>query len=200
MKKNFLVCGLAALMTLVACNQKSNEAPASQTAGKDSLAVAGSIVFFDIDQVMQGYDMANDLNSVFETKASGIQAEIDRRGKKLEKDLNDFQNKVDKGLLTNSVAQVQYQKLQQQQQEYQQYVLNKQQEMNEEQQVMMNQIMDAISSFVKDFNVEHQYALILTTSGNIISAPVVTGDESLDITDAILSGLNAAYIKSKENK
>ena len=200
MKKNFLVCGLAALMTLVACNQKSNEAPASQNSGKDSLAVAGSIVFFDIDQVMQGYDMANDLNSVFETKASGIQAEIDRRGKKLEKDLSDFQNKVDKGLLTNSVAQVQYQKLQQQQQEYQQYVLNKQQEMNEEQQVMMNQIMDAISSFVKDFNAEHQYALILTTSGNIISAPVVTGDESLDITDAILSGLNAAYIKSKENK
>ncbi len=200
MKKNILVCGLAALMALVACNPKGNETPSSQTAGKDSVAVAGSIVFFDIDQVMQGYDMANDLNSVFETKASGIQAEIDRRGKKLEKDLTDFQNKVDKGLLTNSVAQVQYQKLQQQQQEYQQYVLNKQQEMNEEQQVMMNQIMDAISSFVKEFNQEHQYALVLTTSGNIISAPVVTGDESLDITDAILSGLNAAYIKSKEGK
>ena len=30
---------------------------------------------------MQGYDMANDLNSVFETKTVGIQAEIDRRGK-----------------------------------------------------------------------------------------------------------------------
>jgi outer membrane protein len=201
MKKNFLVCGLAALMTLVACNQNGNVAPAIQNSGADTTALAGSIVYFDMDKVMQGYDMANDLNSVFETKANGIQSEIDRRGKKLEKDAADFQNKMDKGLLTNSVAQVQYQKLQQQQQEYQQYVLNKQQEMGEEQQVMLNQIMDAISTFVKEFNEEHKYALILfTSSSNNISAPVVTGDERLDITDDILSGLNAAYIKTKESK
>lgn len=200
MKKNILVCGLAALMTLVACNQKATDNQTAQAAGTDTTAVAGSIVFFDLDQVMQGYDMANDLNSVFETKANGIQAEIDRRGKKLEKDLNDFQNKVDKGLLTQSVAQVQYQKLQEQQNQYQQYVVSKQQEMAEEQQVMLNQIADAISTFVKEFNEEHQYALILTTTGNIMSTPVVTGDPRLDITDEILAGLNAAYIKSKENK
>ena len=200
MKKNILVCGLAALMTLVACNQNNNPAPANQTAAADTTA-AGSIVFFDMDKVMQGYDMANDLNSVVETKVSGIQAEIDRRGKKLEKDASDFQNKMDKGLLTQSVAQVQYQKLGEQQQAYQQYVVTKQQEMAEEQQVMLNQIMDAISSFVREFNEEHKYALILTTSSsNNISAPVVTGDPRLDITDEILAGLNAAYIKSKENK
>jgi outer membrane protein len=201
MKKNILVCGIAALMALVACNQNSNVAPAAQNAGSDTTAVAGSIVFFDMDKVMQGYDMANDLNSVVETKVSGIQAEIDRRGKKLEKDAADFQNKMDKGLLTQSVAQVQYQKLGEQQQAYQQYVVTKQQEMAEEQQVMLNQIMDAISSFVREFNEEHKYALILTTSSsNNISAPVVTGDPRLDITDEILAGLNAAYIKSKENK
>ena len=201
MKKNILVCGLAALMTLVACNQNSTPSQTDQTVGADTTAAAGSIVFFDMDKVMEGYDMANDLNSVLGTKASGIQAEIDRRGKKLEKDMADFQNKVDKGLLTQSVAQVQYQKLGEQQQSYQQYVLTKQQEMAEEQQVTLNQIMDAISSFVQEFNQEHQYALILTTSStNNISAPVVTGDPRLDITDEILAGLNAAYIKSKENK
>ena len=48
--------------------------------------------------------MANDLRSVVETKVSGIQSEIDRRGNKLQKDANDFQNKMDKGLLTTSVA------------------------------------------------------------------------------------------------
>ena len=201
MKKNILVCGLAALMTLVACNQNASNTPAENTAdNQETAAVAGSIVYFDLDKVVNGYDLANDRRSVIETKVSGIQAEIDRRGKKLEKDLNDFQNKVDKGLLTQSVAQVQYQKLQEQQAEYQQYVLTKQQEMADEQQVMLNEIMDAIATFVKEFNEEHQYALILTTtSANNISAPVVTGDERLDITDEILAGLNAAYIKSKEN-
>ncbi len=199
MKKILLIFGAAAMTVIAAsCNQTQNVTPA-QTAAQDSIAVAGSIVYFNMDKVMEGYDMANDLNSVFETKTSGIQAEIDRRGKKLEKDAADFQNKVDKNLLTSSVAQVQYQKLQEQQQSYQQYVVAKQQEMAEEQQVMMNQIANAISEFVQEYNAEHQYALILATAGNILSTPVVTGDPKLDITDQLLEGLNAAYIKTKES-
>ena len=198
MKKINILAGAVAVMVMaVACNQNQSAAPEA-AAAQDSTAVAGSIVFFNMDEVMQGYDMANDLNSVFETKTSGIQAEIDRRGKKLEKDATDFQNKVDKGLLTTSVAQAQYQKLQQQQQDYQQYVVRKQQEMAEEQQVMMNQIANAIAEYVQEYNAEHNYALILTTAGTILSTPVVTGDPSLDITEDLLAGLNAAYIKSKE--
>lgn len=198
MKKTLLIFGVAAAVAFAAsCNQNSGNASQAAPA-KDSTAVAGSIVFFNMDKVLEGYDMANDLNSVFETKASGIQAEIDRRGKKLEKDANDFQNKVDKGLLTTSVAQAQYQKLQQQQQEYQEYAVRKQQEMQEEQTVMMNQIANAISEFVQEYNVEHQYAMILSTAGSVISTPVVCGDARLDITEDILAGLNAAYIKTKE--
>ena len=196
MKKITIIAGLAAAMALVSCNQNQGAAPAAQDS-QDSTAVAGSIVFFNMDKVMEGYDMANDLNSVFETKTSGIQQEIDRRGKKLEKDMTDFQNKVDKGLLTTSVAQAQYQKIQQQQQDYQQYVVRKQQEMAEEQQVMMNQIANAIAEYVEEYNAEHKYALILTTAGPILSTPVVTGDPALDITEDILAGLNAAYIKTK---
>ena len=36
------------------------------------------------------YDMANDLRSVVETKVQNIQAEITRRGKKLENDVKSF--------------------------------------------------------------------------------------------------------------
>ena len=199
MKKNIILFGAAALVAIaVSCNQNQAAAPQA-AAAKDSVAVAGSIVFFNMDQVMDGYDMANDLNSVFETKTSGIQAEIDRRGKKLEKDAADFQNKVDKGLLTQSVAQAQYQKLQEQQQSYQQYAMRKQQEISEEQQVMMNQIANAIAEYVVEYNATHQYALILTTAGDVLSTPVVTGDPSLDITEDLLAGLNAAYIKTKES-
>ncbi len=199
MKKNLILFGAAALMAIaVSCNQNQAAAPAG-TAATDSVAVAGSIVYFNMDKVMEGYDMANDLNSVFETKTSGIQSEIDRRGKKLEKDAADFQNKVDKGLLTNSVAQAQYQKLQEQQQSYQQYAVNKQQEMAEEQQVMMNQIANSIAEYVAEYNETHHYAMILATAGSILSTPVVTADPKLDITEDLLAGLNAAYIKTKEN-
>lgn len=197
MKKTLFIAGIAAAVAMLAsCNQNG---AASQAAApvQDSTAVAGSIVFFNMDKVMNGYDMANDLTSVFETKTSGIQAEIDRRGKKLEKDASDFQNKVDKGLLTTSVAQAQYQKLQQQQQDYQQYVVRKQQEMQEEQQVMMNQIANAIAEFVEQYNAEKGYSMIIATAGSILTTPVVTGDPRLDITEDLLAGLNAAYIKTK---
>ena len=182
-------------LALTGCNNTATTAaPVSQS---DTTAVAGSIVFFNIDKIMENYDMANDLRSVVETKVSGIQSEIDRRGNKLQKDVNDFQNKIEKGLLTRSVAEVQQQKLQQQQNDYQQYAMRKQQEMAEEQQVMLNQIMNAIAEFVQEYNAEKQYALILTTSGDILPAPVVTGSPALDITDEILAGLNAAYVKTK---
>ena len=190
-----LSAALMAGLFLVGCN---NAAPVAATDTQaDTTAAAGSIVFFNIDKVVESYDMANDLRSVVETKVSGIQSEIDRRGNKLQKDANDFQNKMDKGLLTTSVANAQYQKLQQQQNDYQQYVVRKQQEMQEEQQVMLNQIMNAIAEYVQEYNVTKQYALILATSGDILPAPVVTGSAKLDITEEILEGLNAAYVKTK---
>ena len=193
---SLLSAALVAGLFFSACNNASNTTAAPDTKA-DTTAAAGSIVFFNIDKVVESYDMANDLRSVVETKVGGIQSEIDRRGNKLQKDANDFQNKMDKGLLTTSVANAQYQKLQQQQNEYQQYVVRKQQEMQEEQQVMLNQIMNAIAEYVEAYNAEKQYALILTTSGDILPAPVVTGSAKLDITDEILAGLNAEYVKTK---
>ena len=197
MKKTILfVSALAvAASALISCNNPVT--PVDTPSAADSTAVAGSIVFFNIDKVMEGYDMANDLRSVVETKVSGIQAEIDRRGNKLQKDINDFQNKIEKGLLTRSVAEVQQEKLQKQQNDYQQFVMKKQNEMAEEQQVMLNQIADAIAEYVKEYNAEKNFAMILTTSGDILSAPVVVGNPTLDITDELLKGLNEAYVKTK---
>ena len=52
MKKTLIVCGAAALLALAAsCNQNQTTAPAT-AAATDSTAVAGSIVFFNMDQVM----------------------------------------------------------------------------------------------------------------------------------------------------
>lgn len=192
--------GAAALISsaLVSCNTT----PGGNTkSAADSTAVAGSIVYFDLDRVLNEYDMANDLRSVAETKINSINQEVNRRGSKLEKDTKAFQDKINKGLLTQSVAEVQYKKLQDQQNSFQQYAAQKQQEIAEEQQVMMNQIADAIKTFIDGYNAEKGYAMILTTQGDILPAPVVAADSSLDITDDILEGLNAAYVKSKaENK
>ena len=147
-------------------------------------AAMGDIVYIDLDRILMEYDMANDLRSVVETKVENIQAEVNRRGQKLESEVKAFQEKLDKGLMTRSVAEVQSQKLQQQ-------------EINEEQVVMMNQLGDAIQTFLNKYNEEKKYAMILTNSGG---APVITADPALDITEAVLAGLNEEYIKTKNQK
>lgn len=203
MNKISLILGagsLAAALALTSCST-GNSAPASNASAESSPAVqSGAIVYFNMDRVISEYDMANDLRSVVETKVNSINQEVNRRGTKLEKDIKAFQDKINKGLLTQSVAESQNQKLIQQQNSFQTYAAQKQQEIAEEQQVMMNQIADAINSYITEFNADKKYSLILATQGDIISVPVVAGAAELDITDTLLEGLNAAYVKTKGKK
>ena len=203
MNKISLILGagsLAAALALTSCST-GNSAPASNAPAESSPAVqSGAIVYFNMDRVISEYDMANDLRSVVETKVNSINQEVTRRGTKLEKDIKAFQDKINKGLLTQSVAESQNQKLIQQQNSFQTYAAQKQQEIAEEQQVMMNQIADAINTYIAEFNADKKYSLILATQGDIISVPVVAGAAELDITDTLLEGLNAAYVKTKGKK
>ena len=203
MKNTSLILSVISLIAVVVFgvlsltkNGKGTEAAAEGEA-VEATASKGAIVYVDLDRILTEFDMANDLRSVVETKVQNIQAEVNRRGKKLENDVLEFQNKIDKGLLTRTNAEVQGQKLQQQELEFNNYAAQKQQEINEEQVVMMNQLGDAIQTFINKYNEEKQYAMILTNSGG---APVITADAALDITDDVLAGLNEEYIKTKNQK
>ena len=182
------------IITLTKDGKKAEQPAEGSTA---AAAEAGAIVYVDLDRILTEYDMANDLRSVVETKVQNIQAEVTRRGQKLEKEVAAYQEKIQKGLMTRSVAEVQGQKLQQQEIDFNNYAAQKQQEINEEQVVMMNQLGDAIQTFITKYNEEKQYAMILTNSGG---APVIAADAALDITEDVLAGLNEEYIKTKNEK
>ena len=203
MKNTSLILSIISLVAVVVFGIMSltkggkNEAVPAEGEAVENVAGAGSIVYIDLDRILMEYDMANDLRSVVETKVQNIQAEVNRRGQKLEKEVTSFQEKIEKGLLTRSVAEAQNQKLQQQDIEFQNYAAQKQQEIQEEQVVMMNQLSDAIQTYLDKYNSEKQYAMILTNTGG---TPVITADASLDITDDVLAGLNEEYIKTKNTK
>ena len=202
MKNTSLILSVISLVAVVVFGVISltgkNSANVETAGGEATEAVAkGAIVYIDLDRILMEYDMANDLRSVVETKAQNIMAEINRRGKKLENEVKTFQEKLDKGLMTRSVAEAQSQKLQQQELEFNNYAAQKQQEVQEEQVVMMNQLGDAIQTFLNKYNEEKQYAMIITNSGG---APVITADPALDITEDVIAGLNNEYIKTKSSK
>jgi len=203
MKKLPLILSIIALIGVIAIAiatfTRGNKKPVA-VENADAPALQGEIVYFNMDRVLAEYDMANDLRSVFETKANSINQEVTRRQNKLQKDANSFQDKMNKGLMTQSTAQVQYQKLQEQDASFQNYAAQKQQEIIEEQQVMLNQISDAIKGFVDQFNEEMGYAMIIATQGDVLPMPIVTATADRDITDALIEGLHAAYVKEKGKK
>lgn len=196
----FSAAVLAGLSLIAASCNNTQQNTTGENKAPEATAAQGAIVYFNLDTILNDYDMANDLRSVVETKVNSINQEVTRRRNKIEKDIKAFSDKLNKGLLTQSVAQTQNQKLVEQQQSFETYAGQKQQEILEEQQVMMNQIADAINNYITDFNADGKYAMIIATQGDILSTPVVAADPALDITDILLEGLNAAYVKEKNSQ
>ncbi|MBQ0006239.1 MAG: OmpH family outer membrane protein, partial [Alistipes sp.] len=143
-----------------------------QTAGP------GSIVYVQIDTLFNQYDMSNDLKTELEAKASGIQKDLEKKGRSFENDVKSFQDQIQKGLLTRSQAETMQNELQTRQNTLQSFQLEKQQEMAEEESVMVNKVMEAIRTFIDKYNKEHGYAIILTTSA--ASQTILQGDSALD--------------------
>lgn len=224
MKKNIsLILSILSLVAVIALAVVTLTRSSSKTVeGIDQETVKADIVYFQLDKVIATYDFATELSTDFDAKAqkvnqevnsrrSSIESEITRRGNKLEADAKAWQEKIDKGLLTRSTAEVQGQKLQerqvelqnyaaQKQDEFAQYASQKQQELAEEQQVILNNIANAIKEYVDIFRAEKGYSLILSTQGDLLPSPVASADPALDITDALVAGLNAEYAKTKSSK
>ena len=207
-KKSFIISLVALAVAVGTCVYSVIAIPYSSkkaTAGKaesgestEAIEIAeGSVVYFQLDRVLKEYDMANDLSSVVESKMQSIQEQMATRQKKLQKDYDAFNEKIQKGLMTQSTAQAQAEKLEKQKSELEQWANTKQNEMMEEQQVTMNQIMDAVQTFVAAYNEEKGYAMIFA---NQAIAPIMTANSGLDITDEIIAGLNEEYVKNKNKK
>lgn len=202
MKKISFILSVVSLITAITFGtlylvNNAKTTTANEEESTEITANAGDIVYVNLDQIIMGYDFASDLRAAVEVKVQKIQEEVQRRGKKFEKDYNTWMEKVNKGLITRSVAESQQAKLQKQQEELAKYAAEQEQIIQEEEIVMMNQIGDAIKTFLDNYNAEKGYAMILTNNGG---APVITADPGLDITEDVLTKLNEEYIASKNTK
>ncbi|HCT93285.1 MAG: hypothetical protein A2X19_00365 [Bacteroidetes bacterium GWE2_39_28] len=162
------------------------------------LAAAGDIVFVQIDSLVNQYDMFNDLKSELESKAQTIQSDLTKRSRTFENDVKDFQQKVQKGLITRSQAETQQQQLAMREQDLQNYANQKQVEMQEEEQVLYRRVFDALNSYLVKMNQEKGFAMIIST--NSATNTILLGDSGLDITKMVVAGLNDEYIKTKAKR
>jgi outer membrane protein len=156
----------------------------------------GSNIFYvQIDSVISKFDMAKDLSGELETKYKSSEAALTSKQASYQKDVNDYQYKVQRGLVTRSDAQGIEQQLYTKQQDLVKLQQDLSTEINEKQAVMNRQVINAIMEYMKENSGMFKYKYVLGTSfgGNVLYA-----NDSLDITENIVKGLNEKYLKDKK--
>ncbi len=191
-----LLAAVAALFILHFSNKGA--AKTSEPTAQTVAAQSGDIVYIDLDSLVAQYDMYNDLRTELEGKLSTIESDLNKKGRALENDIKSFQEKMNKGLLTRSQAETMGNELAAREQELRVLTQQKQYEMQEEEAVMINRVMDAINTYVDAYQIEKGYSMVLTTS--MTTNTVLAADQSLNITFAVVEGLNAEYVKNRNKK
>jgi len=172
----------------------------NKPAGADDSVVKkhnGGIAYVELDSVIANFDMAKDKTTELEEKTKSSEAELASKSQAFDRDFRDFQNKVQKGLVTRATAAEMEQTLQQQQQT----LLARRDEMaynlNEESLVAQRQVLEYINTYLVEFNADRGYQYILAKQ---FPGPVLFSDTTLDVTTDVIAGLNAKYNAEKAKK
>lgn len=196
--KRIYLAALAVMVFTVSCNNKNNTAAPGEAAPADQTAAAGSssapVAYFNIDSLVSKYDMYLDQRAAYEAKAKKADTELTNKGKALQNDVQSYQEKVQKGLMTTSQMRTTEENLNKKQQAFLQQRDKVMAELAEEEQVILNTIHYNITEFLKEFNKDYRYSVIMSTSA---AGPILNADPSLDLTATILEGLNKKYAAEK---
>jgi outer membrane protein len=156
---------------------------------------AGAIAYVNIDSIIVKFDMFADRRVELVAKQKKAEAELTSKGTQYEKGARDFQDKVNKGLITRATAAEMEQSLMQQQQELVNLRDQLQSNLMEEEQVMNRQIIEYITSFLHQNKTEYNYQFIF---GKSFGSVVLYSDTTLDITQNVLRALNTKYQSEKK--
>ncbi|GHV00158.1 membrane protein [Bacteroidia bacterium] len=193
--KRFFAAAALSVVILAGCNTKSGNKSDLPQADSAAVRVASErIAYVNLDSLTASYDMYHDLRAAYEKKVTRTQNDVNSRGRNLEKEIADFQEKIDKGLVTRSTAAQMQESLGNKQQNFMQFRERAMGELAEEEQVLLNQIHYSIVEFLKEYNSDYRYAAIMSTTA---AGPILNADPLLDITKEVVAGLNKRYAANK---
>ena len=153
-----------------------------------------AIAYVNIDTLVRNYNLFIDKSAELTQKRDESEAELQIQSKKFENEVKDFQDKVHKGLITRTKAQMMQQELAQKEQQL--YVTrdNLAMQLSEEEQVMYRQVLNEVMTYLEEYNKDYNYKYIFSNS---FGGQLLYTDKSLNITSEVLNGLNEKYGEPK---
>jgi len=166
-------------------NKKDKSTQADLGQGNDKPL---TIAYVKMDSMLFTYELAKKLNTEFASKREDFKKEYTEKRIKFDRDLASFQEKVQRGgFLTEDRVRQEQERLGAVQQEIQKLDYDLTQKLSEMQEQIKQQIVDSISSFLKNYNETKRYDVILN------SASMLEGSPHNNITKEVTQGLNDRY-------
>ncbi len=202
MKKVPLILNIVLLLAVAALyvlhftgKEKKGEAMEEMPGDFSPAFTSSRIAYVNFDTILLNYNMFIDLRDELAAKQRDSEAELTAEGQQFEREAADFQDKVQKGLITRSRAQEMQQQLMAEQERITQLRDDLSLELMEEEQVMNRQVLYAIMEFLEEYNARYNYQYILS---NTLGGALLYANDTLDITTSVLKGLNDKYNKESE--
>lgn len=156
---------------------------------------ASKIVYVNSDVLNEKYDFVRDLTAAAQTKQQRLENAYQTKAQKFQKDYTDLQQKASQGLLSENQGIAAQEDLKKRKDELDKMELQLQ-SLVEEIQKSNEEVRKTVVDYVKEYNKTANYNFILThTDGP--GGVLILANDSLDITDEILEGLNAEYKAKK---
>jgi outer membrane protein len=166
----------------------NNKNKSTQTEMAKGTGKSLSIAYVKMDSMLYTYELAKKLNDEFSEKKEAFRKEYTDKRIKFERDAATFQEKVQRGgFLTEDRARQEQERLVGLQQEIQKLDNDLTQRLSEMQGQINQQIVDSISSYLKNYNETKKYDFIIN------SASMLEGSPQYNITKEITQGLNDRY-------
>ncbi len=171
-------------------NTSLSKPKASVLLQPDSGNAYGRVAFVNTDSLLEKFESFKKMRSGFEKKSSMAENDISGRMRMLEAEYMEVQKKIQSGVMTETLIKDAEQSLMRKQQELAMLRDQKTSQLMEEEKDMTRRLNDQIFDFMQEFAPQHglKYVLGYTRGGGILYAA-----DSLDITDAVLEGLNDKY-------
>ncbi len=151
------------------------------------------IAYLNVDSLLQGYVFAQEAQEKLMSKQEDARLKLNTKAKTLQQEMADFQRKYENNaFLSQERAQSEYQRLQRKQQELEELEQKLTNDILLENQDLNLQLADSLMAFLKEYNADGRFQVILSNNGkdNVLMAA-----DGMDITEDIISGMNARYQK-----
>ena len=190
-KKNILkvlTITAATMAALSSCNQSAPKVDAkSDTPQKVPASL--KIAYVEVDSIMSQYKFCKDYSLILQRKGQNIKSTLAAKQQQLQAAAANFQQKMQQNAYTRDQAEAINANLQKQNADLQMLDQRLTNEFQNETEKYNNALRDSIQHYLKIYNQDKHYSLILSKAGdNLLYA-----DKAFDITNEVVAGLNTAY-------